>query len=252
MHIALHPQNNFIQLTVPEYKKEFGNGQADPRFRPRCPVCDQQLSIVGSSSPNTVGHFSHMPKSGYCPTKIKAGIPYFDLFPKHPDLEAANRIKILFLEHWEAHFSRLNELVHGLSVQEFVTIVRLANDQRIWEYSKLREYQLPYVFATLKDFPPHESIPKGDGSFVRKFWFRCWFDVSVTRYDDIWIHRTTPLKFWRAWYEQPKVGCKPKTQDLIRSYSLELNGDLSSAHKISNAYILNRTPELLMQIVTVV
>jgi len=55
----------------------------------------------------------------------------------------------------------------------------------------------------------------------------------------------------RAWYEQPKVGCKPKTQDLIRSYGLELNGDLSSAHKISNAYILNRTPELLMQIVTV-
>lgn len=222
MRTAFHPDRD-DRITVPIYIKEFGNDPIDVSERARCPVCIQRLSVVAPSSPDSIGHLAHMRGSGFCPTKSEAAAPYADLPPRDPDQEAARRIKRIFLANWQKHFSMLDWIVKGLAIDEFIDVIKVASKERIWEYANLEEFQLPYVFATLMDFPPSRSYKKKDGTPARHCWFRCWFDASVQRYDDLWIHRKEPLMFWRAWYELRKGKLKPKAEDLIDSYGFELS-----------------------------
>jgi hypothetical protein len=222
MHKALHPLNK-EKLMVPDYIREFGHNVDDPRLRPRCPICKQQMKIVAASSPGAIGHFAHMPRSGYCPSKTAAAAPYLGLYPKNPDPEAARRLKRAFVENWEQHFLHLDWIVKALHYNEFIEIIRLANRERIWEYSRLEEFQLPYVFATLTDFAP-KSGRMFDGQPLRKHWFRCWFDSDISRFDDLWIERQSPAQFWRCWYTVPKTG-RPKASDMVDSYCLEMSSD---------------------------
>jgi hypothetical protein len=224
MRKAYHPRRN-NKITVPVYVMEFGNDAVTLDERARCPVCNQRLTIVAPSSTGSIGHFSHIKGAGYCPTKSKAAAPYAGLPPRNPDFEAAKRIRKAFLANWQKHYLLLDWIVKGLAIDEFTEVINTANRERIWEYAKLEEFQLPYVFATLMDFLPSRSYKLKDGSFARKCWFRCWFDASVQRYDDLWIHRESPLMFWRAWYELPNGKRKPGMEDLLDSYSLGLSAD---------------------------
>lgn len=221
MRSAFHPNRN-CKITVPEYIKDIGNDSVTTNERARCPVCNQRLSVVAHSTPDSIGHFAHLKGSGFCPTKSGAAAPYAGLHPRDPDQEAARRIKKAFLANWQKHFFRLDWIVKGLAIDEFIDVIKTANQERIWEYTNLEEFQLPYIFATLMDFPPSRGYIKKNGTPARHCWFRCWFDASVQRYDDLWIHRKTPLMFWRAWYGIPQGRRKPKTEDLIDSYGLEL------------------------------
>ena len=224
MRNAIHPLHD-TKINVPDYIRDFGNDAVKFGERPRCPVCNQRLYVVASSSPDSIGHFAHMKNSGFCPTKSEAATPYAGLHPRNPDQEAARRIKKAFLANWEKHFYKLSYIVKELGENEFIDVILVANKEKIWEYANLEEFQLPYIFATLMDFPPSRSKKDKDGSPKRKCWFRCWFDSSVQRYDDLWIHRPSPLKFWRAWYSPPKGKGKPKAEDLINSYEDDLSAD---------------------------
>ncbi|WP_458504400.1 hypothetical protein [Methylobacter sp.] len=194
------------------------------------------MSVVAPSTTGSIGHFAHMRGSGYCPTKSSAASPYAGLPPRNPDQEAARRMKRAFLANWKKHFGQLDWFVKGLAIDEFIAVIRTANKERIWEYVDLEEYQLPYVFATLMDFPPGRSYKK-NGVPTRKLWFRCWFDASVQRYDDIWIHRETPLMFWRAWYSLPEGKRKPKVEDLIDSYEEGLTAVFLERDKFLPHYV---------------
>lgn len=246
MRKAYHPDRN-EKITVPKYTSEFGNDQIPLNERARCPVCNQRLGVVAPSSPSSTGHFSHMRGSGYCPTKSTAAAPYAGLPPRNPDQEAARRIKEAFLMNWEKHFLMLDWIVKGLAIDEFIDVINTANRERIWEYARLEEFQLPYVFATLMDFPPSRSYKLKDGSFARHCWFRCWFDASVQRYDDLWIHRETPLMFWRAWYELPNGKRKPSLEDLIDSYSLPLSADFLMHNRTVMPYVEAKISSWLMR-----
>ena len=227
MRNALHPDLD-KNITVSGYIKEFGKNTKIVVERARCPVCKQRLTVVAASSPDSLAHFAHLKLSGFCPTKITSAAPYAGLPPRQPSREAALRIRRIFLDDWEKHFSQLNWLVKGLSSDEFIEVIRTANRERIWEYANLEEFQLPYIFATLMDFRPSTSYKAKDGKPTRHNWFRCWFDASVQRYDDLWIHRETPLMFWRAWYDLPAGRRKPKIEDLSGSYGSELSDEFLS------------------------
>ena len=244
MKKALHPNRN-DKITVPEHINEFGNDPLESWEEAMCPVCKRRLKNVAPSSVNSIGHFAHKKNSGYCPTKAKAAAPYCGLPPRNPDPAAAVRIKTAFLANWQKHYSRLNWIVKGLAVDEFTSIITIANKERIWEYSQLEEFQLPYVFATLADFPQSRSFKGKDGTPVRKKWFRCWFDATVQRYDDLWIHRETPLLFWRAWYDLPSVKRKPSSEDLIDSYEMELSADFLKDEKLLNPYVVKTISDWL-------
>lgn len=239
MRNAYHPERD-EKINVPQYVEEKGNDPVPAWERARCPICDQRLNVVASSSVDSIGHFAHQKNSNFCPTKSKTAAPYAGLPPRNPDPEAARRIKATFLANWPKHFSMLNWIVKGLAVDEFVDVIRTANQERIWEYAQLEEFQLPYIFATLMDFPPSRSYLGKDGRPSRKKWFRCWFDASVQRYDDLWIHRETPLTFWRAWYELPKGKRKPNAEDLIDSYERLLTEEFLTYEVSLHAVIVAR------------
>jgi hypothetical protein len=239
MRSALHPDRD-ENITVPDYIKEFGKHQKITTERARCPVCKQRLTIVAASSPDSIAHFAHLKLSGFCPTKIKSAAPYSDLYPQQPSPEAALKIRKLFLINWAKHFNQLDRLVKGLSITEFIDVIRTANRERIWEYANLEEFQLPYIFATLVDFPPSSSYKGKDGKRVRQNWFRCWFDASVQRYDDLWIHRETPLMFWRAWYDLPAGRRKPKIEDLSGSYASKLSDAFLFKEEHLPVYVTSR------------
>lgn len=236
MHKAQHPSRS-EKISVADHIKEFGNDRLTYEQRARCPLCKERMVNRASSAPNSIGHFAHMPGSGYCPTKESSGLPYLNKPPRNPDLAAARRMKATFIENWRKHYSQLNWLVKGLHTKEFIKVIQLANKERIWEYSELEEYQLPYIFATLMDYPSANSFHKRDGSPLRKYWFRCWFDTSVRQYDDLWIHRDKPLMFWRAWYTNPAKG-RPKLDDLIEAYDVELSDIFLSQEVDTNAYVV--------------
>ena len=235
MHKALHPYSP-DRITVQAHIQEFGNDSLEMDERARCPLCKGRLSNRAASAPGAIGHFAHMPKSGYCPTKDTSGLPYLNKPPRDPDPEAATIIKNTFLTNWPKHFSQLNWIVKGLHVNEFINAIRCANKERIWEYRQLQEYQLPYIFATLMDYPSANSLHI-NGKPVRKMWFRCWFDTSVKQYEDLWIYRETPLLFWRAWYNNPSRG-KPKLEDLVDAYQTELSNEFLVREVEINEFIL--------------
>lgn len=224
MKKVYHPYKNF-KIDPIEYIREFGNNKLNDEELARCPICNQRMTLVSPSSPNAHIHFRHKPKSGYCPSKSQNTAAYLGLYPLHPDEFTAQKIKDSFKKNWQKHYVKLNFLVKGLSVSEFINVLKISNREHIWEYSKLEEFYLPYIFATRTDFSPKSSYRMKDGSFFRKKYFRCWFDPSVKRYDDLWITRDTPLLFWRAWYELPEGKTKPSLQDLIDSYPSEIEKD---------------------------
>lgn len=244
MRKALHPDLD-DKITVPDYIRNYGNDAVESWEKARCPVCKRRLNVVAPSSVDSIGHFAHQRNSGYCPTKAKAAAPYCGLPPRNPDPVAALRIKTAFVEDWQKHFSMLNWLVKGLAIDEFTGIIATANRERIWEYAQLEAFQLPYVFATLADFPQNKSFKGRDGSPVRKKWFRCWFDDTVQRYDDLWIHRETPLLFWRAWYDLPAGKRKPSSEDLLDSYGLELSADFLEHEVALNPYVEKKVSDWL-------
>lgn len=246
MHEALHPFYDAPPITVDDHIREFGNDKVPQWKLARCPVCNQRLRVDAVSSVDSVAHFSHQANLGFCPTKAKAGAPYAGKYPRHPDPEAARRMKAAFREHWIQHFSMLEWLVTGLHVDEFIEVIQLANKERIWEYAQLQEFQLPYIFATLMDFSPSKGF-HFNGTPKRKKWIRNWFDASVRCYDDLWIHRAKPLRFWSAWYVVPNGRRKPNIEDLESSSAIELESDFLSKNRKVNSYVTDKVTSWLEQ-----
>lgn len=237
MHKALHPAAN-RKITVAEHISEFGNDHLELYERARCPICKQRMVNRAASSPGATGHFAHMPMSGYCPTKVTSGMPYLGLPPRRPDTEHGKQVKSQFANQWEKHFVRLNEIVNGLHFEEFKKVILLADQERIWEYANLNAYQLPYIFSTLMDYPSTNSF-KYDNKHVRRCWFRCWFDASVERYDDLWIHRAEPHALIRAWYKQPHKG-KPKLDDIINFHAIDIEASFLDDDRRPSEYVIRK------------
>ncbi len=246
MHKALHPYSK-EHITVDEYIREFGReGISEKTTRPRCFLCKSGLFIRALSTPNSSGHFSHFPTNAYCPSKATSGLPYLGLYPRKPNQENAIRLKSLFSKNWQKHFLKLKDLAPGLHINEFKEVIKAASRERIWEYAELQEFQLPYVFSTLIDFPSTTSI-LFDKKYVRKCWFRFWFDSSVKQYEDLWIYRTEPLTLTRAWYKQPKRG-KPTLDDFVDAYSVNITSDFLNNSNLPSPYVINTIQPWIEQI----
>lgn len=227
MKLALHPKNN-DPITIEQYWSQFGHRPilaADTRPRARCPFCPQLLNDVAGRSEHTIGHFAHLPGSEPCPSKEPAGVPYIRLTPEAPDTEWADWLRKQFLHNWERYYRKLEELVPFLALKEFFALITEANRLRVWEYRHLEPWEIPYVFVLMFDFPVVSSRAK-DGKPLRKFWFRFWYDATVTSLDDLWIERSTDPVFYRASYPQPKRrGAVPGPESIVKFYSIPRDRD---------------------------
>jgi|GEM_PF-5604867 len=220
MELARHPERDEEMITVIQYLQDFGPGPHDEKDQARCPFCKRRLLAKGFSTTETVEYFAHGPNSGFCPSKTNGVVSYGKDPPKNPDFGAAKELRRKFRTNWRKHCCKLQEIIVGLDWKEFTNAIALSNDRRIWEYAKLQEWQLPYIFATLTEFPPGNSY-KRNGVPVRKYWFRCWFDAFVQSYEDMCSYQSD-LQFWRASYNS-KGKAKPKREQICKIRPLDFD-----------------------------
>jgi len=225
MHEALHPTQN-KKITAQEYFVEFGQPEADSsavddRPRARCPFCPQLMSTVAARQG---GHFAHLPKSDWCPSKEKTAEPYLNLRPAAPDEAAAKLLKAHFRESWRLHYARLAEIAPGLAHTEFIELLVRANRLNIWAYKELRPEHLPYVLTLLADFSPASGRRKTseDGVRVpaRRLWLRFMYSSNVRHADDLWIFPRGETKFFRVSYHAP-ARARPSGKDILKSTEIE-------------------------------
>jgi len=205
MREALHPTQN-RPITVIEYIKLFGPrldqyGNGNRRPFARCPACNEDMHTKGEASSEVEGIFSHKPNSTvYCPLKQSAAEPYQLLAPTNPNLVAAQQLQSSFILHWKYHWKLLRSYVPFADISEFIGLIQYANQQKLWQYKNLQEYEIPYIFLVLKDFPPIKS----KGKWLRKDWLRFWFDSRVRSIDDLWIKTTGDWRIVKAIYATPR------------------------------------------------
>lgn len=205
MKKALHPTQN-RPITVVEYIQLFGPrldhlGKQNSRPPARCPACNEDMHPRGESDPEVDGVFAHKPNSiAYCPLKQSAAQPYQILPQTNPDIVAAKRLRSSFFAHWKYHWKLLRDYAPFADIAEFIALIRYADQQCIWHYKNLQEYEIPYIFLVLKDFPPIKS----KGKWLRKEWIRFWFDSRVRTIDDLWIKTTGDWRIVKAIYAAPR------------------------------------------------
>ncbi len=198
MKIGLDPRT-FEPITPEQFIVRYGRtpiGSGPHGIRAICESCEQELSLVGGKTTSTHSHFSHLPNSGFCPTKEPAGRPYGHLRPTNPDLKHAQLIRSDFVNRWQWVYSEIQRFVPELDTWEFLELVRRADQNEIWGYRNLTLLQVPELFLMLADFPPHTSRFKR-----RHFWMRFWFSANIRNLDDLWITPPTEVRLFRASYK---------------------------------------------------
>ncbi|WP_155637712.1 hypothetical protein [Burkholderia cepacia] len=206
MREALHPTEN-RPITVVEYIQLFGprlNHLGIPNIRPaaRCPACNEKMYPRGEANPIVDGVFYHKPNStAYCPLKQSAAQPYKILPPKNPDLVAAQKLRSSFFSHWKFHWKLIRDYAPFADIGEFIALIHYADSRHLWQYQNIQEFEVPYIFLVLKDFPPIKS----KGKWLRREWMRFWFDARVRTIDDLWIRTTGDWRIVKAIYAVPRA-----------------------------------------------
>lgn len=223
MTIALHPDRD-TQITIIDYLTEFGNDPLEEHHQARCLFCKQRLPARAVGSIKRKAHFWHKRLGEFCPAKDLTKKPYRHLTPTNPDPAAAKRMRKVFREDWEKHYSQVRTFIPGLSAQEFCNLIKRANRQRIWEYADLEAWQLPYIFTTLMDFTPANSFPV-NGKPFRTYYFRCFFDSTALCYDDLWINRQNLPELWRVSFKLTGRERTPKQENMVKAKAFQLSPD---------------------------
>lgn len=199
MRIAIDPYDG-QQITPEQYLARWGNkalgSKEDHRPRVRCEFCDQEMHHVAGRTQDSHGHFSHLPKSGYCPTKTPAGLPYGALTPVDPDPQRAHWIRQQAMEHWRWVYQEIAERIPAFDAKEFVELVRVADKDGLWGYRNLTLQQVPELFLVIRDFTPATSK-------FRKLWIRVWFSANIQTIEDLWITPPASIKILRASFPAP-------------------------------------------------
>jgi hypothetical protein len=216
MYEALHPDTG-EKISAKDYVKDFGATHRQKINRAKCPFCNDDMKLV--TRQGTAYHFAHI-GNAFCPSKESSAKPYKNLRPQTLDKESAITILNSFKQNWKYHYQHLTKIIPCFSYNEFLNLLHEAKTLHIWYYSGIQEFQIPYIFATLIDFPPENGIiinyiPK------RKLYFRFWFDASVKSYYDLWIQIQSEIQFWRASYNVSPNHKIPHIADINKFYPLE-------------------------------
>ena len=163
-------------------------------LRPRCPVCDNNMTTVAGKE-RADGHFRHEAKNS-CPTKRTSAIPYENLRPSAIDLEAVESNKEFVKNNINNIWYKLNDLVPFLDVDEVIKILRKAKELNVYSYVNLDPKLIVYVYVNLINFLPSKSYKK---QRALKFLF---FYKSDNNENDLWINRGRPSKLFRISYDK--------------------------------------------------
>ena len=243
MKQAFHPFKN-QPITVPEYVAEFGGrlkADGTPNIRPpaRCPVCNGPMATRGEASPPVDRVFVHNPVSAiFCPLKESAEKPYLMLPEVNPNIEDAAALRASFFAHWKYHWAMMRHAEYSpfADIADFVTLIQYADAHGLWLYRHIKEWEIPYIFLALKDFPPIKS----KGKTLRAEWIRFWFDSRVRTIADLWIRTEGDWRIVKATYSKPRNGLVPGAAQLNTvAYPTILKDFLQKPEPFVNAYQVN-------------
>ncbi len=218
MRIAIDPTTR-AEITPDEYLSRYGNkplgANTDPRPRVRCGFCDQAMHLVAGRTEDTVGHFAHLPNSGFCPTKAPSALPYGRLKPRNPDPEGAKRIRQEAMDNWRWVYAMVKKNVPAFQPTEFVALIKAADEDGLWGYRNLTLQQVPELLLVSRDFTPATSP-------TRLYWFRFWFSANIQRLEDLWIQSPGSVTLHRASFPRPKARQKiPVPEHMIAQKNIE-------------------------------
>lgn len=223
MDICLWPDRD-DECSVVEYSAHYG-GKHDkrwafsPRPNARCTACREPMKLVGEDRPPHDRHFSHIGSSDdapYCPLRNIADHKYEFLTEAPEDSAHGRALRASFFRNWKYHWRLLNSHLDGISdVFAFINMIHVADKTRLWNRPSLQEWELPYIFLVWQDYPPVRN--KKAGGYLRKEWYRFWFDSRVRTLEDIWIRTQGRWTIVRATYAIPRTGKAPGLAQLRKT-----------------------------------
>ncbi len=231
MKTVIHPYKE-ISLNAAQYIAEFG-GKHDTQWadkrRPatRCPACYAPMKLVGEDRPVHDQFFSHIGNSSeqpvFCPLRTSTtDFRYAFLRDPPHNPTAGEAIKRSFFKNWTKHFSMIRKHLDGMfDVQQFIQLIHIGNESRLWNRGNLSEWEIPYIFLVWQDYPPIKD--KRTGKYVRREWYKFWFDYRVRTLEDIWIRTQGKPRIIRATYSIPRDGSSPGIDQLRDTKVFDLN-----------------------------
>jgi hypothetical protein len=112
---------------------------------PMCPLCDQQMHLVGAKSTNVRTHFSHFP-GAKCPTMATTGAQYRDLVAASRGTDAeATQARQFVLDRLDAIYEGARALCPELLWKEFLPLLDTATQERVWHLKDFDPHLAPYV-----------------------------------------------------------------------------------------------------------
>lgn len=216
-------------LTVPEYIKQYGvkRDEEQPRARPAavCRVCDTPMHTINENIPGRVQAWAHNPSVKWCPLKESAKTPYELLPPTKPDAVAGQLLRASFLRNWASHWMLVRGIVARCDIKLLIDFVRNADRTKFWNHVGIQEWNLPYIFLSLYEFPPPKKTAAALG---QPTWIRCYFDARVRGIRDLWIETDGDWDFFVVDYTPPKRGA-PGPKHLIRERMLPVDSEFLSS-----------------------
>lgn len=154
MHQALDTHTG-EPITVEGYRNAYGSLLDDsnrPNARPlvKCPICREALHIKGESGTSKVTKiFSHNPVFGVeqypCPIKEGGKAKYEVLVPTSYNAANAAALRASFFSRWQLHWFQFRDYIGYAKVEDFIELLNVADDRKIWGYRHLKEYEIPLI-----------------------------------------------------------------------------------------------------------
>lgn len=144
-----------------EFLKLAGNRYQERRIFPYCPECDERLSISNASNTDKKTYYRHYPSKDLDDNMIEA----CSLREKSSnrqgwyctsfDFQRGKTIREKFLakENLIKAYTFCGVLLNQkFTFAEFKEMLKLADRKKIWAYSDIQLWAIPYILLTLKDF----------------------------------------------------------------------------------------------------
>lgn len=243
---AYRPDRNQL-ITVRAYVAEYGGkyerlSTRDSRPYARCPACLEPMKVVGEDRQQHDPHFSHIAYKGEappCPLRNIADHKYEFLVEQTEESERGRMIRRNFFQNWQKHWGLFRKCLGQIAdIGQFVALIHIADKTKLWYRARLSEWEIPYIFLVWQDYPPMRGK---DGAFIRRAWYRFWFDARTRTLDDLWIRTSGQFRIIRAEYSIPRDGKAPRLTHLRDSDVLDICPDFL-VHPAANVpeYVVRR------------
>lgn len=231
MHEALDARTG-QPITVEAYRNRYGSlldGSNQPNVRPpaKCPVCREDLHIKGESGTSKVTKvFSHNPvldvEQHPCPIKEGGRAKYEVLAPSSFNAANASTLRESFFSRWHLHWFQFRDYIGFAKIEDFIELLKFADDRKIWGYHHLKEYEIPLVLLVLKDFAPIKN-KRAKNEYWRKHWVRFWFPASVRNLNDYWNLQPGSRFVIKAYYSTADKAKRPNPKDFLKFENVVVN-----------------------------